>query len=330
MNLLTLIVAIGLSGFLQSSAEDLVTRLRSDDPEVRAKAVGTIADLGIADLNAFSKTLEGSDDPEARLLGTEAISKALSRHIGRKRQRVSFFLVASPSVSKAWVKLGSNEDSLPVGYVILHDVPLKQGFANPDEDFLTRQRILVHGDSFLSEEDVKKASVQSADGGNSAVDISFTNGRVNRLNEVLKREFRSGPPPILALSLDGTVLSLFRVQSTPVPNEITIFGLGTRQEIDRFVSIMNSRWYDVSLLVKAKGNADKDARMEKIVGELRKLGEFGISPPNELARRTLSGTMGIAFNDTKENKVFKIWRVLLQNDFEVLGPAERPTDKPNR
>lgn len=285
--------------------------LRSDDVKERDQASGVLRTLRFDQLAQLEPSLD-AEDAEVRTRVREAFMEVLCASLGRPKERFSARAVASREVMEAWVKDGRSPDRIPKGYERL-GAPASLQSRNGYE-YLTGAEILVEVEPVFTQDHVVESEPLKR---SAAVNLTkpwvttfvLNEEGAKRLDAGADRLYQQRPVGLLALIVDGAIISAPAIQSSTFRGRGEISGSATREEAVKQAALLKGRWFSVAFRVQA--DADLDA-VSKLVHETRGLDAARVDKTGEREFTVRSDL------DARQQDLVTLWKELRRKGYTLL------------
>ncbi|HXX94808.1 MAG TPA: hypothetical protein VEN81_14370 [Planctomycetota bacterium] len=319
----TLQFVILLLALHRPQEEDLKKRLealRSDEVSERDRAFQELKKTPLRDLHLLEPELD-SRDPELRGRVREVVTAVLSTSLGKRLERFSARPVASRAIFEQWARDGRDPARIPKGFDrIRKGEGIKE--MHSQYDYLRGEEILVESESILSPAEIVSAEARESLDGVGAkqwvVAFELTSEGAKRFDQMAERLYAERPQGILALIVDGGILSAPVMQSPSFGGHGTISGGKSREECERLAGILKGTWVEISFRLQSAGQGA--APLEEALRLVRGTPGFGDAKVTGPEGRMPSVESRL---DSTRQDLVGLWQALRQKGYSMI-PAAGP------
>jgi len=208
----------------------------------------------MAEFKYVQVSASGPDRLLLRLVEEKPERIELFRELARRVGRVEFFRVADKATHEAWSKDwsgGSAPPEPPVGFLVLpNDKPMSGEYG-----YLSREYLLVGREPVLVSSDIRMAVAEDSKFDQRwVVSVKFTDDGERRIDSATQELYRQTPRGLIAVVIDGVILSKPTIQSEKLGGQASISGRWGRQEAEAFAIVIRSGYLPCTLGTLEKGN----------------------------------------------------------------------------
>lgn len=287
--------------------------LRSDDVVERDRALSELKKTPLDKLPLLEPSLE-SGDADLRTRVREAMTEALRASLGKHTDRFVAKAVAPRSVIDQWDDDGRSAAKVPKGYErIKYPASLKR---RAGYEYLEGEELLVETAAILTNEDVATTEVcqELMPGGTRWVTrFELTPDGAKRFDAAAARLDAQLPSGLLAMVVDGAIISMPAVLSPSFGGHGQISGAANREEAERTAGLLKGKWVQMSFRVTVPSGSS--ARIEDAMAYLKNL------PALKGAECSKSGESECSLRgpiDTRQVDLVALWKDLRRKGFVLI------------
>lgn len=305
-----MILALVMCLFAQDSPiDECVKGLLHADPAVRRDSEERLRKSSFDDLPQLEKHLRHPEAKVRTVIGS-AMHDAIAAQLGKRTARFELRPVAALDVMSEWIDAGADPKKPPKDHEAVRN-PGKVGGGVYDRDWILLQSIIV------TEKDVEKAEAQPSfemakEGVHWQVGFELKEDGARTFDAAAAELFSRKPRGLLAIMVDGRILTAPQIQSERFDGKGQITGGFTEIEARKIAKVLKGDWLTSSVRLDP---ARKDAKpLDGVMDLIRHypgLSETTLHKSD--ARLEISGLV-----DLKQFKLVEFWQTLRESGYRIL------------